>query len=104
LKILPISIVAAVFAFSAVAHEGAHAQQDQRGRDLALTCSGCHGTNGRSASGMPSIAGLEQVYIAKQMNDFKSGARTATVMHQIAKGYNDEQIALLAAYFSAQKN
>ena len=78
--------------------------QDNRGRDLALTCSGCHGTSGRSASGMPTIAGLDQAYIVKQMNDFKSGARAATVMHQIAKGFNDEQIAALAAYFSAQKN
>ena len=53
---------------------------------------------------MPNIAGLDQAYIVKQMNDFKSGARAATVMHQIAKGYNDEQIAALAVYFSAQKN
>ena len=104
MKILTICAVTGMFAFSAIAHEGAHAQQDQRGRDLALTCTGCHATNGRSASGMPSIAALDQAYIVKQMNDFKSGARAATVMHQIAKGYNDEQIALLAAYFSAQKN
>ena len=81
----------------------AHAQ-DNRGRDLATTCSACHGTSGRSASGMPNIAGLDQAYIVKQMNDFKSGTRAATVMHQIAKGYNDEQIAALAVYFSAQKN
>jgi cytochrome subunit of sulfide dehydrogenase len=103
LKTLSISLLAAVAAFSALGHDGAHAQ-DPRGRDLALTCSGCHGTYGRSASGMPNIAGLDQAYIVKQMNDFKSGARAASVMHQIAKGYNDEQIALLANYFSAQKN
>ena len=53
---------------------------------------------------MPTIAGLDQAYIVKQMNDFKSGARSATVMQQIAKGFNDEQIAALAAYFSVQKN
>ncbi len=103
MKILSIAIFTSVIAFSALGHQGAYAQ-DPRGRDLALTCSGCHGTNGRSASGMPNIAGLDQAYIVKQMNDFKSGARPASVMHQIAKGYNDEQIALLAAYFSAQKN
>ncbi len=85
------------------AHEGTRAD-DMRGRDLATTCSGCHGTYGRSASGMPTIAGLDQAYIVKQMNDFKSGARSATVMQQIAKGFNDEQIAALAAYFSVQKN
>lgn len=103
MKILSIGIITSVIALSALANQGAYAQ-DSRGRDLALTCSGCHGTSGRSASGMPNIAGLDQAYIVKQMNDFKSGVRSASVMHQIAKGYSDEQIALLAAYFSAQKN
>ncbi|OYU99036.1 MAG: cytochrome C, partial [Burkholderiales bacterium PBB5] len=32
---------------------------------------------------------------------FKAGQREATVMHQIAKGFSDAQIAQLAAYFSA---
>jgi cytochrome subunit of sulfide dehydrogenase len=102
-KLPNLGILIPLLAFSVFAHEVSHAQ-DARGRDLALTCSGCHGTNGRSASGMPNIAGLDQAYIVKQMNDFKSGARPATVMHQIAKGYNDEQTAALAVYFSAQKN
>jgi cytochrome subunit of sulfide dehydrogenase len=103
MKLPTLGIAIPLLALSVLAHEGSHAQ-DTRGRDLATTCSACHGTNGRSASGMPNIAGLDQAYIVKQMNDFKSGARPATVMHQIAKGYNDEQVALLAAYFSAQKN
>ena len=103
MKLPTFGILIPLLALSVFAHERAHAQ-DTRGADLAVTCSGCHGTNGRSASGMPTIAGLDQAYIVKQMNDFKSGARPATVMHQIAKGYNDEQIASLAAYFSAQKN
>jgi cytochrome c553 len=37
------------------------------------------------------------------MLDFKNGRRPATIMHQIAKGYSDEQIAAIAAYFAAQK-
>lgn len=89
--------------FLVFAQEAADAEET-RGRDLATACSGCHGTLGRSASGMPTIAGLDQAYIVKQMKDFKSGARSATVMQQIAKGFNDEQIEALAAYFSMQKN
>ena len=103
MKIPAFAILIPLTALSAYPHGSAYAQ-DNRGRDLATTCSGCHGTNGRSASGMPTIAGLDAAYIVKQMNDFKSGARPATVMQQIAKGYNDEQIAALAAYFSVQKN
>jgi cytochrome c553 len=38
------------------------------------------------------------------MQAYKSGALPATLMHQIAKGYSDEQIQAIAAYFAAQKN
>jgi cytochrome subunit of sulfide dehydrogenase len=73
------------------------------GRNLAAACANCHGTNGASQPGMPALAGRERSYLAQQMQDFKTGKRPATVMHQIAKGYGDEQIDALAAYFSAQK-
>ena len=33
---------------------------------------------------------------------FKSGALPATVMHQIARGYSDEQVRAIAAYYAAQ--
>ncbi len=47
--------------------------------------------------------GLSRTYMLEQMNAFRSGARQATVMHQLAKGYTDEQLALLADFFSQQK-
>lgn len=37
------------------------------------------------------------------MQAFKTGARPATIMHQLAKGYTDEEIAVLAEYFAKQK-
>ena len=52
---------------------------------------------------MPNLAGQQRAYLVQQMQDFKTGKRPATIMHQIAKGYSDEQIDALAAYFSAQK-
>jgi cytochrome c553 len=73
------------------------------GRDLAAACATCHGTNGASQQGMPNLAGRERAYLVQQMLDFKTGKRSATVMHQIAKGYTDEQIDALAAYFSEQR-
>lgn len=82
------------------------AQDRHLARNLAANCANCHGTNGVSQGGMPSLAGMDRTYFTAQMNAFKSGARSgpaATIMHQLAKGYNDEQIALMAAYFSAQK-
>ena len=72
---------------------------------LAATCAACHGTLGKATAGSPvvSLAGLSKDYIVAQMAAFKSGARPATVMHQLSKGYSDAQIASIAAYFAAQK-
>jgi cytochrome subunit of sulfide dehydrogenase len=72
---------------------------------LAATCANCHGTNGKSVEGsaMPSLTGLSKDYIVSQMKAFQSGARPATIMHQLSKGYSEAQIEQIAAYFAAQK-
>jgi cytochrome subunit of sulfide dehydrogenase len=70
---------------------------------LAANCANCHGTVGNAVGGMPGLAGLKRDYIIAQMKAFKEGTRPATIMHQLAKGYTDEQIAVMADYFSRQK-
>ena len=84
------------FAPSNTAPKGAQA--------MAANCAMCHGTNGRSAGGSPvaSLAGKPKDEIVQSMAQFKSGQKPATIMHQIAKGYTDEEIAALAAYFAGQ--
>ena len=52
---------------------------------------------------MPGLAGLSATYFIEQMNAFRNGSRQATIMHQIAKGYTDSQVAAMAQYFAAQK-
>ena len=52
---------------------------------------------------MESLAGVSQEDIVKKMQDYKTGRRPATLMHQISKGYSDDQIQAIAAYFAAQK-
>jgi cytochrome c553 len=81
----------------------AAAADDVVARSLAATCTGCHGSNGISAGGIPSIGGLEQSRIVALMREFREGKREATVMHQHAKGYTDAQIEAIAAWFAAQK-
>ena len=78
--------------------------QALRVQALAATCANCHGTGGKAVAGsaVPGLAGIPAVYMVEQMKAFKSGARQATVMHQLAKGYSDTQIEQLAAYFAAQ--
>jgi cytochrome c553 len=92
------------------AGSAAHAQgpadaASLRLRSLAATCAQCHGTDGRPADGalVPALAGVPAARIVEQMSAFKSGARSGTVMPQLAKGYSDEQIAQLAAYFAAKR-
>ena len=74
-------------------------------RYVAANCANCHGTDGHSAggAGMPGLAGLSRTYFVEQMNAFRTGARQATVMHQISKGYTDDQISRLADYFATKK-
>ena len=71
-------------------------------RSLAATCANCHGTNGVSRGEVPSLAGVPSEATIAKMAAYKSGALPATVMHQIAKGYSDEQIRQLALFFAAQ--
>ena len=102
-----VQILALALAFVAASAAGQDRHQDRhQGRNLAAQCANCHGTNGQSQGGIPGLAGQAQAGMISQMNAFKSGQRSgpaATVMHQIAKGYTDEQIALMAAFFAAQK-
>ena len=95
--------LALVLLFSVAAH--ANDQQELYTKSLAATCANCHGTNGKSIKdgALPSLAGMKSDELIEQMQAFKSGARPATIMHQIAKGFSDEQIKMLAAYFASQQ-
>ena len=74
-------------------------------RSMAANCGACHGTDGRPAPGstVNALAGRPAGEIIQIMGQFKAGQRPATVMHQIAKGYGDDEIAAIAAYFEKQR-
>jgi cytochrome c553 len=76
--------------------------QPDPGRALAAACATCHGTNGTTAGGLPSLAGQPRDRLAQQMRDFRGGTKPATIMHQISKGYTDVQIDALAAFFASR--
>ena len=86
-----------------IAASGTALAQDAQTRLVAANCSNCHGTDGRSQSGMPMLAGLDRAYFVEQMQDFKSGKRPATIMHQLAKGYTEAEVEALATHFSSMK-
>ena len=72
-------------------------------RSWAASCASCHGTNGHALAGNVALAGTNKDEMLKKLMDFKSGARPATIMHQLSKGYTDEQLAAIATWFAAQK-
>jgi cytochrome c553 len=74
------------------------------GQRLYATCAACHGTNGAGVgNALPILAGQPKDALVASMRAFKTGARPATIMHQISKGYTDEQIEQIAVYLSKQK-
>ncbi|MFM9969440.1 MAG: c-type cytochrome [Burkholderiales bacterium] len=84
---------------------GANAQNidPNLGRNIASNCANCHGTNGVSVGGMPGLAGRPRAELLQIMREFRDGKRPATIMHQLAKGYNEAQLEAVTAYLSAQK-
>ncbi|MDF9428796.1 c-type cytochrome [Cupriavidus gilardii] len=103
LRAVPASLAA--LAMLAIAPPSAAEPTIEQARDWAAACASCHGPSGRAPAGspVPGLAGRPQSYLIEQMQAFKTGKREATVMHQIAKGYTDEQIAAMAKWFAAVK-
>ena len=67
-------------------------------------CGACHGADGNSTSpAYPNLAGQHPEYIAKQLSEFKSGARKNAIMAPNAAKLTDEDMRNLAAYYSAQQ-
>jgi cytochrome c553 len=95
------ALVLAVAPFAASAQQQPPSQKSVR--DTAATCAICHGLTGMAPTGMPVLAGQSSETLLRSLRDFRDGKRPATIMHQIAKGYSDEQLQALATWFAAQK-
>lgn len=66
-------------------------------------CATCHGAKGHSTSPIfPSLAGQNQEYLVKQLQDFRSKKRASDTMAPQAADLSDPQIAGLAAFFASQ--
>lgn len=77
-----------------------------RARSLAATCANCHGNEGKPPSGsaMVPLAGMPAAHFLARMKTFKENAQpSATVMHQVAQGFSEAQIQLMAEYFASKK-
>lgn len=94
-----IGIAAALLFCGAAA---AQTPPDLQARAWAASCAACHGTDGKSNSAIPAIAGQDKAVLLQKLLAYKQGSLPATVMHQHAKGYTDAELERLAAHFSRQ--
>lgn len=73
--------------------------------ELAQACTTCHGENGVSKDkNNPNLAGQKQGYLAKEITAFRDGKRHNPQMLPYVDKLSDEDISMLAHYFSTRKN
>lgn len=94
---------AALMSVSSAAHAQTAGTDPHLARNLAATCANCHGTDGQARGEMRPLAGMPAETLMAMLNGYRSGTLPATIMHQISKGYTDDQLRLIAGYFAAQK-
>ncbi|MCK6403239.1 MAG: c-type cytochrome [Sphaerotilus natans subsp. sulfidivorans] len=84
------------------AHAEPPSSTDRQARAWAASCAACHGTDGHTLGAeVPRLAGRDPEQIYRALIEFKNGQRpAATVMHQHAKGYADEELRRIAQTFS----
>ena len=70
---------------------------------LAGTCANCHGPQGRSTGGIPTLRGQDASLLLQRMQAFKANrGADANIMNRLMQGYDESQIQALAAWFSQE--
>lgn len=73
------------------------------GKDKTLVCSACHGADGNSlVPTFPKLAGQNEKYLLKQLNDIKSAARPVPTMAGQMDNMSADDMANIAAYYASQ--
>jgi cytochrome c553 len=70
---------------------------------ISGSCFLCHGAAGESTSELfPRLAGQHHEYIAKQLENFKSGARKSSAMRDMATKLTSDEMLALGKFFEKQ--
>jgi len=92
------TVLLASFSSSIIAAGDAEA-----GQTKSATCMGCHGLAGNSAiATFPKLAGQGEVYLLKQLQNFKSGERNNAIMADVVSLLSEQDMMDIAAYYSIQ--
>jgi cytochrome c553 len=94
------TMIAAAVLAAACATSASLAADVKAGRAKAVQCQACHGLDGiAKIPEAPNLAGQNEDYLVKALNDFKSGARQNEMMTLMVKPLSDADIENLAAYY-----
>jgi len=69
----------------------------------ASACSGCHATSSKVETPAPRLIGVKAGDIETAMRAYRAGERSATVMDRIAKGFSEEEVKAIAAWYAGLK-
>lgn len=68
------------------------------------TCVACHNQDGNSSvPSYPKLAGQNVKYLLKQLQEIKSGDRSAPLMTGLLDDFTDQDLEAIATYYSQQK-
>ena len=70
----------------------------------ASSCSGCHAARKTVDTPVPRLAGRNPADIEAAMTVFRSGERPSLVMQRIAKGFSDDEVKAIAAWYGALRD
>ena len=69
----------------------------------ATSCTGCHaGAPSGDQPALPSLTGQSAQAIEEAMAGFRSGAREATLMNRIAKGFTEDETRAIARWLAQE--
>ena len=70
--------------------------------DIAKPCTACHGADGNGTNPQyPRLAGQYHDYLARALQEYKSGSRQNAIMGGFVKTLSDADIDALARYYAA---
>ena len=97
-------VAALLLTMQAQAADGQKIYAQGGANPAAMACGTCHGADamGMAAAGFPRLAGISAGYTRKQLEDFRSGARSNPVMQPIAAALSDEEMDAVAAMLEAR--
>lgn len=87
--------------FSVVLAASAQAQE-KSAVQLIGACARCHGEDGNASGQYPDLAGQQAEYTAKQLMDFKSGARNNSQMSPFVGVLSEQDMRTLGDYYAAE--